>query len=74
MAVSALQGHGKDLSALLTELLQEIELPHHFQDFRISKADFPRIAAESFHHKFMKANPRPVSSPDDVIDILELGS
>lgn len=57
---------------LMGELVAELGLPRRLRDLGVTRADLPRLAELAFAYGPMKRNPRPVRSPDDVREMLDL--
>lgn len=73
---------GADLSALgaseraqagqqaVRQLVLDLELPHRLRDVGVTQADFPALAKDAMEDMIVASNPRPVSSVEDVIELL----
>ncbi len=57
---------------LMAELVRDIGVPARLSDKGIGRGDLPRLAELAFEYPPMKRNPRPVRSPKDIEEILEL--
>lgn len=71
--VSAALGRSESSAAeAIAGLVTELELPGRLRDLGGSQDIFPEIARLAFESPNLKANPRPVTSPADVLEILNL--
>jgi len=61
-----------DLAMWLRRWLQEMELPVSLQAMGIKAAMLPHIAQAAARHNVVRSNPRSITSPGDVMQILEL--
>lgn len=55
----------------VAELVSDLGLPARLRDVGITHEDLPRIATEAAAHPVVRANPRRIESPADVMEILE---
>jgi maleylacetate reductase len=71
--VSALLG-GPDepASALVAALVKSLGLPGTLREIGIKREDFRAIAEHTMHDPPVRANPRPIKTADDIVEILEL--
>lgn len=66
-------GAGDDNTAgFLRRWLQDLELPVRLRDVGVTAEQLPTIAAAAAQHRVVRANPRTISSADDVMEILQL--
>ncbi len=56
---------------VIESFIRSLGLPYRLRDVGIKKSDFADIAEHSFHTGTVKANPRHIDGPDDLIEILE---
>src|SRR6185312_10017235 len=71
--VSALMGApGRPASALVAELIASLGLPGRLRDVGIKREDLRPIAEHTMHDPPVRANPRPITRPEDILEILEL--
>ena len=68
----ALGRPGLDAATALAELVEGLNLPQRLRDVGVRKDDFPAIAGKVLNDYAIRANPRPVTSPEEVVEILEL--
>ena len=54
------------------ELIEDLELPSRLQDVGVTRDQFDAIAKGSVHNVFVSQNPRPISAPEQILDILEM--
>jgi len=73
--VSEALGHpGEDAGQVLADFIAALGLPGTLRDVGItSHQQLETIATRSMYNKFVRENPRPIRSPQDVLEILELG-
>lgn len=57
-------------AAVLRLVRDELGLPWRLRDVGVRREDFAAIAADSMRDMIIAANPRPVASPDDILDLL----
>ena len=70
--VSEAMGHpGEAAGDVIENLIKSLDLPYRLRDVGIEKSDFDEIAEHSFDTGTVKANPRPIKAPSDLIEILE---
>lgn len=71
--VSALMGApDEEAAALVARLVQSLGLPGRLRDVGIRREDLRPIAEHTMHDPPVKANPRPIKAPEDILEILEL--
>ena len=58
-------------SELVAEIIRELGMPTRLRDVGVSTDHFPAIAQGSLLNAWVRANPEPISTPDQVIRILE---
>lgn len=68
----ALGRPGDDASAAVRDLVQNLGLPTRLRDVGIRREDFPAIATKTMHEPLLRNSRKPVDSPADVQEILEL--
>jgi maleylacetate reductase len=70
--VSALMGApGRPAAALVAELVASLGLPGRLRDVGIRREDLRPIAEHTMHDPPVRANPRPITRPEDILEILE---
>ncbi len=57
--------------AAILELVHDLEQPHRLRDVGVEPDDFPALAKDALEDIIVATNPRPVSSPDEVIELLQ---
>jgi maleylacetate reductase len=55
----------------VAELVRDLGQPHRLRDVGVKRDDLPALAAEAAKHPVVLTNPRPVTGPADVMEILE---
>ncbi len=71
--VSAILGDPeRPLSDLVAALVTQLGLPQRLREVGIKREDFRVIAEHTMHDPPVRANPRPITSADDLVEILEL--
>jgi alcohol dehydrogenase class IV len=70
--------HGASMSeaaaagrAAVAQLVRDLELPTRLREVGVSRDDFAAIARDAMEDLVVATNPRPVTSIEDVIDVLE---
>jgi alcohol dehydrogenase class IV len=56
----------------VVELVKDLEQPHRLRDVGVTRDDFPDLASDALDDMIVATNPRPVTSTEDVIEVLEL--
>ncbi len=71
--VSALMGApDRPASELVASLIASLGLPLRLRDVGIKREDLRPIAEHTMHDPPVRANPRPIKTADDIMEILEL--
>jgi maleylacetate reductase len=71
--VSALMGApDRPAADLVAELVASLGLPGRLRDVGIKREDLGPIAEHTLHDPPIRANPRPIKAPEDILEILEL--
>ena len=52
-------------------LVRDLEQPHRLRDVGVEPPDFPAIAKDALEDIIVATNPRPVSSTDEVVELLQ---
>lgn len=60
-----------DAATAVAELIKALGLPSRLRDLDIDKDQFPGIAEGAMENLWVRNNPRPINSPDDIMEILE---
>lgn len=72
-ALSAAMGQpGRAASELVAELVAGLDQPGNLRAVDIGREQLPEIAERAMHYAPVRRNPRPISGPDDVMEILDL--
>jgi maleylacetate reductase len=61
-----------DAAAAVRELVRSLRLPTRLRDVGVLRDDLPAIAAKTMHEALLRNSRKPVASPADVQEILEL--
>jgi alcohol dehydrogenase class IV len=61
-----------DAGTALSELVKRLELPQRLRDVGVHQEDFTAIAEKVLHDFAIRGNPRTVTTPAQVIEILDL--
>src|SRR5215831_11219694 len=70
--VAALGFKNGDAADALKDLFDKLELPRSLEEVGISSSEFRRIGEIAVKSIFAKTNPRPLETPDAVVDLLQL--
>jgi maleylacetate reductase len=71
--VSTLLGEAdRPLSEIVADLVARLGLPQRLREVGIKREDFRAIAEHTMHDPPVRANPRPINSADDLVEVLEL--
>jgi len=68
----ALGRSGADAGTALADLVRRLELPQKLRDVGVRREDFSAIAEKVLHDFAIRGNPRPVTAPAQVMEILDL--
>jgi maleylacetate reductase len=71
LVAEALGHPGEDAADVLANLIAELGLPHHLADVGIGPDKFSLIATTAMHDKWLHKNPVKITSPEQVLRILE---
>lgn len=55
----------------VAELVRDLGQPHRLRDVGVKQEDLPALAEEAANHPVVLTNPRPITGPQDVMEILE---
>jgi maleylacetate reductase len=65
-------GHPLDDAAdVVAALVTELGLPCRLEDVGVKREQFPAIAAKAMHDSWIHTNPRKITRPEQVLEILE---
>ena len=67
----ALGDASADAGDLVEQLVESLGLPTRLRDVGVRREQFATIASSAFLDPWLKTNPRPVESPDTIMDLLE---
>ncbi len=71
MVAEALGHPGEDAADVLTAFIAELGLPHRLADVGVEPDQFAVIANNAMHDKWLHTNPVKISSPEEILKILE---
>lgn len=57
-------------STILDELISDLGMPRQLRDVGVAESDLPRLAENCMLDDWTYSNPRPISTPDQVMEIL----
>ncbi|HKA41111.1 MAG TPA: iron-containing alcohol dehydrogenase [Burkholderiales bacterium] len=70
--VAEAMGHaGKDAAEVISAFLAELGLPRRLIEVDVTRERFAAIAAHAMHDAWLYTNPRKISTPEQVVEILE---
>jgi len=73
--ISAAMGHpGKDAGDVLDQFIRGLGMPRSLSDVKIGREHFDRIAKQAMGTPWVPRNPRPIPTPAEVKEILELAA
>jgi maleylacetate reductase len=73
--VAAAMGHpGKDAGDVLDQLIRGLGLPRSLAEVKVAAEHFPAMAEGAMKTPWVPRNPRPISGPADVLEILKLAA
>ena len=71
LVAEALGRPGDDAGDVLDDFIGGLGLPRRLSDVDIGPDQFALVAKNAMHDRWIHTNPRPIGSPDDVIEILQ---
>lgn len=71
IATDAFGQPGGDAASLVQSLIASLGMPTRLGEVKVDRGMFERIAASAMQSPMVRSNPRPISEPAQVIDILE---
>ncbi len=73
--VAAAMGHpGKDAGDVLDDFIRGLGMPRSLSEVKVGKEHFERIAKQAMGTPWIPRNPRPIPTPAEVLEILELAA
>ena len=73
--IATAMGHpGKDASDVLDQFIRGLDMPRSLSDVKIGREHFDRIAKQAMGTPWVPRNPRPIPTPAEVKEILELAA
>ncbi|MCC5810956.1 MAG: iron-containing alcohol dehydrogenase [Ectothiorhodospiraceae bacterium] len=61
-----------DAARAVEDLIRSLGLPVSLRELKVTREQFPAVAEGAMGNLWVRTNPRPVETPDDVLEILEL--
>jgi len=74
MIASAMGHPGKDAGDVLDAFIRGLGMPRSLSEVKIGKEHFDRIATQAMGTPWIPRNPRPIPTPAEVKEILELAA
>lgn len=71
LVADALDRPGGDASEALLELLRHLEVPTTLRDVGVNRNQFDEIAATVLANAYVRTNPRPIRTKDEILEILD---
>ena len=73
--IASAMGHpGEDAGDVLDRFIRGLDMPRHLSDVKIGREHFDRIAQQAMGTPWVPRNPRPIPTPAEVKEILELAA
>lgn len=72
--ISRIIGAKGRASEAVAGFVRELGLPSTLKAVGVSRGDFQAIAEHTMHDAGVRTNPRPISGPEDIVEILELAA
>lgn len=72
MVSEAMGQPNRPAAQVIDEFVRGLGLPRTLADVGVGPDDFERVAKHSMHDRYIHTNPRPISGPDDIVEILNL--
>jgi maleylacetate reductase len=73
--IATAMGHpGKDAGDVLDQFIRGLDMPRSLSDVKIGREHFDRIAKQAMGTPWVPRNPRPIPTPAEVKEILELAA
>lgn len=73
--IATAMGHpGKDAADVLDQFIRGLDMPRRLSDVKIGREHFDRIARQAMGTPWIPRNPRPIPTPAEVKEILELAA
>lgn len=70
----AVDASAPDAATAVAQLISDLGQPCRLADVGVREDQFERIAELAMSNPFVKANPRPITGPADVVAILQLAA
>jgi maleylacetate reductase len=72
MVSEAMGRAGEEAALVIDEFVRMLGLPRTLTEVGVTADDFERVARNAMHDRYIHTNPRPISGPEDVMEILGL--
>ncbi|CAN5268113.1 iron-containing alcohol dehydrogenase [soil metagenome] len=69
-----LGAEGASAADAVKALCRDLQLPGDLRSVGITEGQFAAIAAHTMHDRGIRSNPRPITSPDDIVEILKIAA
>ena len=63
---------GEPAHEVLHRFIADLGLPRRLSDVGVAPDQFEVVARNAMHDRYIHVNPRPISGPEDIMEILEL--
>ena len=71
LLAEAMGAVGTPAADIVQKLVADLGLPGRLRDAHVPRELLPKIAEEAMHDLWVKTNPRPISGPPVVLELLE---
>jgi maleylacetate reductase len=65
---------GEDAAVVVEQLVAALDQPTRLNQVGVSREQFAEIAEKAMHDRYIHTNPRPITGPEQVVEILELAA
>ena len=72
LIAAALNCHGARAADAVRDLIRSLGLPTRISELGVGREMMPRVAESALNNAFVRANPRPIKSPSDILEILNM--
>lgn len=69
--IAEAMGSSKPAADAVAELIASLGLPTRLRDVKVEKAQLPLVAKNALHNIWVRMNPRPIRSTEEVMQLLE---
>ena len=74
LVAAAMGAPGQEADGLLDRFIGGLGMPRSLAAVKVGREDFPRIAEQAMGTAWIPRNPRPIPTPAQVMEILELAA